>query len=353
MKNLLKLLSLVLILSFTSCKPEDLDDNKPAPSGKYSHGVWILNEGLYTSGSASVDFYHKDSSVREENIFQRVNQRPMGDVLQSMLEYNGHYYAVVNNSNKIEVLDTKDFKSVGVIEGLTSPRYMLPISAEKAYVTDLYARSISIVNPTTYSITGKIDYNTGGDTSWQNWTEQMIAVGKEVFVCAVKEEKVLVINSETDKITDTIPVLAEPQWMAKDKNGKIWVMSDGSIDTRNSHLYRIDPATHTVEKEFIFPSTKIGPVRLKLNAAGDQLYFIYKDVYRMDISATELPMQPLIPAAGKQLYGLGVDPKNGDIYIGDAIDHVQNGQVYRYKSDGTLIQTIPAGNSPLDFLFVD
>jgi DNA-binding beta-propeller fold protein YncE len=352
MKNLLKVFGLLLILGFSSCRPDDIEITQP-PSGAYTNGVWILNEGLYTSGSASVDFYHKDSSVREENIFQRVNQRPMGDVLQSMLKYQGRYYAVVNNSNKIEVLNEKDFKSVGVIEGLTSPRYILPVSPIKAYVTDLYGRCVWIVNPASFSISGKIDFNTGGDTSWQNWTEQMIFQNNEIFICAVKEEALITLDVKSDKFTDTIPLLAEPQWMAKDKNGKIWVMSDGSIENRSSHLFRVNPVTHRIEKQFTFPNTKIGPLRLKTNADGSELYFIYKDVYRMSIDATQLPTQPLISADGKQLYGLGVDPKNGDIYIGDAIDHVQNGQVYRYKSDGTLIQTILAGNSPLDFLFVN
>jgi hypothetical protein len=353
MRELIKLLCFSLILCFASCKPDDLGGDNPPPSGTYTHGVWILNEGLYTAGSASVDFYHKDSSIREENIFQRVNQRPLGDVLQSMTLYNDRYFAVINNSAKIEVLDAKDFKSVGAIEGLTSPRYMLPISSQKAYVTDLYGRGIRIVNPSTYAISGKIDYNTGGDTSWQNWTEQMATFNNEVFICAVKEEALLVVNSDNDKIVDTIPLLGEPQWMQKDINSRIWVLADGSIDNRSSHLFRIDPTAHKVDKEFTFPLTSIGPVRLKINAAGDVLYYIYKDIYQMSISAHELPTEPLIPANGKQFYGLGVDPENGDIYVGDAIDHVQNGVVYQYKSDGTLLKEIPAGNSPLDFLFVN
>jgi DNA-binding beta-propeller fold protein YncE len=353
MKNILRLVCLLFILAFASCRPKDIDGDNPPPSGAYRNGVWILNEGLFTSGNASVDFFHKDSSVREANIFQRMNKRPLGDVLQSMILYQDKYYAVVNNSQKIEVLDAKDFRSIGAIEGLVSPRYMMPVSPDKAYVTDLYARGISIINPANFSLTGKIEYNTGGDTAWQNWTEQMIKVDNEVFVCAVKEEALIVVNTDSDKITDTIPLLAEPQWMARDKNGNIWVMSDGSIDKRSSHLFRVNPANHSVEKQFTFPSTTIGPVRLKMNAAGDELYYIYKDVYRMNIADENLPAQPLIPANGKQLYGLGIDPRNGDIYLGDAVDHIQNGAVYRYKPDGTYLQTIDAGNSPMDFLFVD
>ncbi len=39
-------------------------------------------------------------------------------------------------------------------------------------------------------------------------------------------------------------------------------------------------------------------------------------------------------------------PYTGDIYLGDAIDQVQRGIVYRYKSDGTAIDTFKTGINP-------
>ena len=34
------------------------------------------------------------------------------------------------------------------------------------------------------------------------------------------------------------------------------------------------------------------------------------------------------------IYGLAIDPTNGEIYVGDAIDFEQPGVVYRYRDTG-------------------
>ncbi len=72
----------------------------------------------------------------------------------------------------------------------------------------------------------------------------------------------------------------------------------------------------------------------------------------MGIEENSLPVNAIITSGGKQIYGLGIDPKNSEIYLGDAIDNIQPGNVYRYSADGKLIHSFQAGVSPGEFLFV-
>lgn len=55
-------------------------------------------------------------------------------------------YIVVNNSGKIEVCNPTNLLRVATITGFTSPRFIVPVSASKAYVSDYISNSISIVN---------------------------------------------------------------------------------------------------------------------------------------------------------------------------------------------------------------
>ena len=50
-------------------------------------------------------------------------------------------------------------------------------------------------------------------------------------------------------------------------------------------------------------------------------------------------------------YGLAVDPANSDDYVADAIDYSQPGVVYRFRQDGTAVDTIRVGVTPGAFCF--
>jgi hypothetical protein len=123
--------SLIITLSLYSCKPE----NGPIPSGDYSRGVFVVNEGIYGQTSGTITFYNEDSSKTIQDIFRITNNRDLGNVVQSMYFQYDRAYIVVNNSNKIEVVDADNFKELAQINGLEQPRYFLPISPDRALVT--------------------------------------------------------------------------------------------------------------------------------------------------------------------------------------------------------------------------
>ena len=54
---------------------------------------------------------------------------------------------------------------------------------------------------------------------------------------------------------------------------------------------------------------------------------------------------------GRLFYGINVDPQNGDIYVTDAKNYIQNGDLLRYSADGTLLGTFSLGLIPSYMLF--
>lgn len=315
------------------------------------NGVFISCEGNFMYGNSSLSFYNPENKTVQNQLFYARNNVPLGDVAQSLAMHENTLFIVVNNSGKIYAIDAESVKFKGVITGLTSPRYMLFISDEKAYVSDLYAHKISVVNPITYEIIGEIEL-------LENHTsEQMVQVGKYVFATSWSYNKyLLVINSETDKLVDSIRTPFQPKNLKVDKNGKIWVLSDGGFEgspvgDEQAALTRIDPETRTVEQIFKFENKLTRPSNLEMNNAKDTLYFIDGGVCKMSVNSNQLPDSAFIHAENKLLYNLAINPKNNEIYAVDAIDYTQDAIVYRYSQRGTLIDSFKVGINPSDFLF--
>ena len=249
-------------------------------------GLFITNEGNFQYGNATLSYYDPETKTVENEVFYRANAMKLGDVAQSMTIRNDVGWVVVNNSHVIFAIDINTFKEVGRITGLTSPRYIHFISDEKAYVTQIWDYRIFIVNPKTYQITGYIECP--DMTMETGSTEQMVQYGKYVYVnCWSYQKRILKIDTTTDQVVDQLEVGIQPTSLVMDKNYKLWTITDGGYEGspygyEEPSLYRIDAETFKIEKQFKF---QLGdaPSEVQLNGAGDELYWINKDIWRMSL----------------------------------------------------------------------
>ena len=130
--------ALWLCASVLACDKE----GTPYPGGDFSKlgeiEALVLNEGRINTNTGGISLIYKDKNVIAD-VFQEVNQRPLGDVAQSITMINGKYFVALDNSKKIEVVDPRTFVSLGTIlyEQAGSPRQIVPISDTEAVVSDL------------------------------------------------------------------------------------------------------------------------------------------------------------------------------------------------------------------------
>lgn len=358
---LLVLLLMGITTLFHSCMNDDsLWETNTQDYPRQSQGVFIVNEGNFWYNNASLSFYNPEEKIIYNDVFFNTNQLPLGDVAQSMVIKDSLGYVVLNNSGKIYIVNTSTFELIDKITGLSSPRHIHFVNQEKAYVTDLYAKSITIVNPISRLITGYINVDANTDQFNQHSTDQMIVYKNKVFINSwMYNNKVLVIDTQTDQWVETIEVHLQPQSMVLDKNGKLWVLCDGGYQGNPygyeaPALMKIDASTHETEKIYRF-SLEDHPRELAINAAADTLYFINKHLFRHPVHSNADP-EVFIKNNSSDVfwggfYSLGIDPFSSDIYIGDAIDHVQPGRVFRFKADATPIDTLKVGIIPGKFCF--
>ena len=350
------LLALVAALLF-SCKPEEPVNPVNPKALNLGSGLFVLNEGNFQFSNASLSFYDIEADTVGNNLFYKVNDAPLGDVAESMALVDGQLYVVVNNTNLIYKVNattlvcdtTKPFK----MGDFYSPRELFFISPEKAYVSDIIGAGLWIINPKDMSHTGFIQT---GKT-----TEKMVPVGNEIYVSnwsnyylpGMEKNTVQVVDMNNDVKVAEIQVGKEPNTMAVDKNGHVWVLCEGAVweaDAEQPSLWEINPLTKTAEKRYEFDGTAMV---LRANPTGDQLYLIFNnEVRRFDIATLSLSESFRITAQEEGMfYNMTVEPRTGDIYVTDAKNYMMNGTVYRYTNDGLLLSSFEAGVIPSAMLF--
>lgn len=336
------LISVISILN--ACKSDKPEDEiKPVVDLESKHGIYIINEGNFQFGNASISYYNPADKSIVEDLYKHANNHNLGDVCQSMTLINGWYYIVVNNSQKIEVVHPDNFERKNTITGLVSPRYILPVSSSKAYVSDFKSHRVSVINLGTQTKENEIPIH--------GWTEEMYELYGKAYITNMKNDKIYIVNTGNDVLEDSLVLAQCPGSLVEDKNGKLWVMCQGDASLNKAGaLFCINPQTKSIEKRMDFPLHD-APMRLSINDTHDTLYYINKHIYQLSVDASTLPTVELINGSTKNFYGLGIEPKTGHLFVADAIDYIQKGKIYSFRSNGAPIGEFKVGLIPSKIYF--
>lgn len=359
-KKIIYLSVLALGVTISSCK-KDVPDPETATAQlpntlsveTYDDGVFITNEGPFNTGSGTVSFYHRTDANIDNEIFVGKNAYVLGNIVQSINVYSGTGYIVVNNADKIEVVDGSTLLSEGVITGLSSPRYFLGVNSTTGYVSQWGSGSgsVEVVDLNTKMITASIATGAGADN--------MVMAGNKVYVACSgglgTDSVVTVINTTTNAVVSTINVGAGPKSIQVDASGDVWVLCAGKWDAaytaleKTGSLVRIDASADTVNLSLPFSSTSSQPANLVVNSSLTTLYYTYDGkVFSHDVTATSLNTSATID---RSFYALGIDPTNDYFYGSDAVDFSSNGKVLRYNTTGTVLDSFSVGVIPGGFFF--
>ncbi|MBW7887941.1 MAG: hypothetical protein H3C35_06225 [Bacteroidetes bacterium] len=343
MKKYVLLVCSLILFGCSKESPADSSNELPANT----KGVFILNEGGFGKVNASLSLYIPDSHKVYQNIFETANNRSLGDVANDMILFDNKGYIVVQNSDKVEVVSLETKKSLGVMSlpGKT-PNKILIISTSKGYITNLYKQSVTAFNPSTLAVL-KDSIAVG------NNPQSMAYVNGKVYVCNSgygSDNTVSVINPTNDSVVKAIVTAAGPSEIGVDKNGKVIILCTGYSDWSNSandtpgNISIVDPAVDSVVQTIPFSLSQYGhPMKMSLSTSGDGFTFTNKGITKFNTTSGTITAESYIPKNG---YTLKVDNDNGELYVGDAMDFVQNGLMYRYSKQGNLQDSMTVGIIP-------
>ncbi len=345
MKHLL-LLYLGIGLLFFSCS----DDEDPTPSsGKYSNGVWVLNEGNFGTPNGTLGFFSFDSSRYVPDVYARENSGiPTGDVLQSMILHNGIIYIVANNDNRIIRIKASSGKALSNWEfpELNSPR-SIEISGNDVFISNWGPFDSNFELKESFIL--KTDLNGSSVTKYFCGTgpEGIRMVDGDLLVTNSFSNTLEVMEPGNGSITSTINVGEGPTDIEEDINGDIWVICTGRFIT-NGSLVKMNP-TYAVDSVFAFGAGSGS--QLVARPDNDRFNFYAGNaVWNVDPQSLNLSTA-ITGATTNGIYGIGAI--SGDqIWVGDHNNFTGNGTVFRYGVAG-IGGTFTAGVLPKQFIEVN
>jgi DNA-binding beta-propeller fold protein YncE len=376
MKRLcLYLFTVTLIVS--SCRDDKevfIPEKEPVAGGTSDdasiQGFYLLNEGNMGSNKSTLDYYDYATGVYHRNIYGNANPsvpKELGDVGNDIRIYGSRLYAVINCSNKIEVMEAATARRLGQID-IPNCRY-IRFHEGYAYVTS-YAGPVKI-DPDYEQLgyVAKVDTATFRveDRCLVGFQpDELEIVGRKIYVANSGgymnpnyENTVSVIDLETFTETGRIEVARNLHRLRADRYGNLWVGSRGDYYDRPSRLYRVN-----TQDDVLTDSLDIAVSNFYLD--GDSLY-IYSTEWSyvtmkneitygiVDVEKKEIVTRRFITDGTDERikipYGILVHPQTKDIYVTDAGNYVSPGTLYCFDREGRQKWNVRTGDIPAHFVF--
>lgn len=367
---------LSLAASMTACRDEEvifIPETVPVADPVFSDisGFYLLNEGNMGSNKATLDYFDYATGEYRRNIFADVNPdvpKEMGDVGNDLQIYGSRMYAVINCSNKIEVMEAATARRIGQVD-IPNVRY-IAFHEGYAYATS-YAGPVQI----------KPDYEQLGyvakiDTATMQVVDRCL-VGFQPDQLEILDGKIYVANSGgymvpnyentvsvidlgSFTVTETIPIAINLHHIKADSKGCLWITSRGDYYDADAALYCYDTRKRRLVKKLDVPVSS-------MDLVGDSLYVVstqwsYVSMSNqitygiVDVNTMEKVTDNFITDGTESKikipYMVKVNPLTKEIFVSDARNYVNPGYLHCYSPEGVLKWSVRTGDIPAHLAFL-
>ena len=368
---------LVILLALASCReeveifiPEEVEVTQPEYTSVT--GFYLLNEANMNSNDCSLDYYDYAHGRYMRNIYATRNPRAvkdLGDVGNDIGIYGSRLYAVINCSNKVEVMDLRA-RRIGQVD-VPNCRY-IKFHGGYAYLTS-YAGPVAAAFDGSYKQYGyvaKIDTATLQvvDTCVVGFQpDQLDIVGDKIYVANSGgymvpnyENTLSVIDLHTFEEVERLPLAINLHLCQADHRGILWVSSRGDYGDNPSRLFAYDTRKHRLVQTLDVAVSNMWMDGDSLYIIGNQWSNITQSTVKSYAIVNTRTMQQVsdrfitdgTDAEIAMPYGIAVNPITKDIYVTDAKNYVTPGRLYCFGSDGVLKWDVLTGYIPTHFVFV-
>lgn len=336
-------------LLMTSC--EKTDDELPITVNNLK-GMFVVCEGGFGHANGDITFYDSKSDQTTKNIFYSVNGISLGDVVQSFEIADTLGFIVVNNSQKVTVVNMKDFKVYKIINGFSYPRSVVRANENTIYISNGNGFSENYI----YSI-DLLTLEKSDSLEVAPGPEKLINVNSKIYAAIAggwnnDGNTVIEINPSSFSVVNTYTVASVPVDIVADKDKNVWVYCKGVPDYSNypdvtysdAAISKIDVLTKAVTSFPITNMSSSGINNITASKDGSSIFYLNDGLYSIPVTATSLSTLKVVD---QQFYGIDADPKNGSIVCLDAV----NSKAVVYNTDGVIQFDFETATFPNSVIF--
>ena len=330
---------LVMTILLTACG-EDTPEKQ-----EYKDGVIVVNQGAFLSGTGTLTYKERGSSTLFQNIYSSSNEGAvLGNVAQSMIDFEDKAFIAINNGGKVVVTNKDDMTLLDTISNINQARYFAS-NGDKLYLS---AWGDTGSNGGVYEI--DVESNTIKNfIDLGNGPEGMAIVNNRLYVANSGGfglgSTLHIIDITDNSIVENLTIGDNPELIVADNDDNIYVICNGFSDffepTNNTAGQLVKINGQDIEWSIEIPN---GSNKLAIDASNDFIYFSANGtVLKHDLSSEVLKTEVV---QNKSAYALGFDKEDELLYIADAKDFASQGEVFIYSTDNIAIDSFSTGIIP-------
>jgi len=346
MKKLL-LLFITTTFLFWGCE----NSTEKIPIEPLNSGVIIINEGGYAQNNSTISSYSITEKKVTNDVYYSANEKELGDTGNDIVILEERAFVALTGSNKIEVISTYNFKSLGNVDftQFGGPRN-IAISGNMGYAT------------TSNSVLVKFDLNSFSIIDTLNLgfkPEGITSADGKLFIAISgwgSGTTITVVEESNFKILKNITVMANPISICSVGND-VYSVSTGTYSYFGGDgigaLTKIDAKSMN-----ILDTLQIRQNPGRFACSNDEELFVINGNGIVHISGKDMSiLNPILISAAtvnniySSIYSVGYDSDAELLYLGNPKDFSQNGEIAIFDLIGNEKGRFDVGINPGTIVF--
>jgi hypothetical protein len=330
----------------------------PVLPGVAQHAPKVLfvgNQGNFSDANGTV-------SVVDLATYTATNDAVPGlhTLVQSLSVYEGTGYVVANTSDRIDRFSVETFDRTGQILGVPSPRYLRMVGPDKAYVSNLYDRTVTILRLSEGSVRGTIAV--GDNPEAIAWAAGRVYVANHGFG---EGTTLTVIDPSLDLPIGTIDLPCDgPRMLETDAEEDLWVACTGKtvynddfteiIEQTTGRILVLDGATGDVRAAFESPAqlgSGVGGQDAFYDPVGRRFYVIEDRSLLVFDTSSNAALPSVVISGDEPILAVAFDASRDQFFLGRLTSYTEAGFVSIHDTLGLEVDRVPVGIAPSSLVF--